>query len=113
MLSSYGYEVLTASDVPTAHALLDAHDRVDLVLSDVVLDGPLSGHDLARGLMESRLSLAILLMSGLSGLSEAADGTVSAPVRALPMLHKPFPIEELAAACRKAITARSDPSDNT
>ena len=65
---------------------------VDLVLTDVVMTGGQDGLDLARRLGEQRPGLPILLYSGYGG----APARVAAA--GLPLLRKPYSLEELRRA---------------
>jgi len=97
-LRSYGYQVLVARDGHDALAQSQIHERIDLVLSDVVMpqmDGPV----LARALAGRHPHIKLLFMSGYT-----ADAFADKPdLRQIPILAKPFAIEELVRAVRQAI----------
>ena len=65
---------------------------MDLVLTDVVMTGGQDGLDLAKQLGEQRPDLPILLYSGYGG----APARVAAA--GLPLLRKPYSLEELRRA---------------
>ena len=89
-----GFGVLTAHDAEAAVMLLAAQ-RVDLVVSDVVMPGKLNGIDLARFIQEEFAQTRVLLMSGYS--REAVAARLPQP---LPMLFKPLRQQQfLDAAC--------------
>jgi PAS domain S-box-containing protein len=92
MLEQLGYRVRAASSAATALALIErGEDRFDLVFSDVVMDGPRDGLDLARSLQQSHPALPVLLATGYSDISESE-------ARDFPILRKPHRLNELAAA---------------
>ena len=66
MLSDLGYQVAEAGDAVAAKALLDEGQRFDLVLSDVVLPGGISGPDFALEAAADDPDLRFVFMSGLS-----------------------------------------------
>jgi two-component system, cell cycle sensor histidine kinase and response regulator CckA len=78
VLSDVGYaEVLEAEDASQALDIVDTHERpIDLLLSDIVMPGELSGRDLARKVADARPETKILLMSGyeLHGGHELQQG---------------------------------------
>ena len=64
LLVGAGHTVLSARDGPGALALARNEGRIDLLLSDVVLPGGISGPRLARQLQRHQPGLAVLLASG-------------------------------------------------
>ena len=66
-ISSFGrYEVLEAGDAQSAFQIA-AECPIDLLLSDCVMQGPMSGPDLARKVTASRKHVKVILMSGYEG----------------------------------------------
>ena len=100
MLADLGYGVLQAKDGRAAMAALEETARVDLLLSDVVLPGGLSGPDVARRAGEQFPGLKILYMSGNAG-RPIAGGSADVPSSAL--LMKPFRRHQLAARVRQVL----------
>ena len=87
LLQSYGCQVRHARNVDDALAQYEADDRVQLVLSDVVMPGGRDGVDLARELRRRQPALPVVL---LSGYSAALAGLTDFPV-----LRKPVTADEL------------------
>ncbi len=104
-LSGLGYTVLEAGDGKTALALLEGAPEIELLLSDVVLPGGLSGPDIVAAARCQRADLKSLFMSG-----HIAKGT-SNPVR-LPedigLLRKPFTKHDLALILRAVLDELSE-----
>ena len=101
-LEKLGYRVLEARDGPAALLALDAHEAIDLLLTDIVMPGGLLGLELAAEAKKRRPGLPVLLMTGHAdelAVRRAADGP--------PILAKPFGRERLAEAVRSALGARS------
>lgn len=90
ILETAGFRVLLADSSTKAIEILD--DRVDLLLTDVVLPGS-SGFDLARDARERRPRLVVLYMSGFD--------LVLPP--GMDFIAKPFKPEDLVAKVRNAI----------
>ena len=94
LLSSKGYEVLTASEAEEAQSKVHS-ERPDLVLLDVVMPGR-SGYDLCRGLKEDPFTrlIPVVLMTGLSNRDDRVRGIEAG---ADDFLNKPLYPEELFA----------------
>ena len=99
MLETLGYRPIPARNTSAARELL-AQECIDLVLSDVVLSGDISGPDFAKEVQTRHPGLPIVFMSGYP--AEAARGVreFSADVR---LLHKPFRMRQLDQALRAAL----------
>jgi CheY-like chemotaxis protein len=91
-LGRWGFEVLTANDGPAALAVLDQAQDVDLLLSDVMMPGGMSGIELARVSQARRASLAVLLTTGYAyDVIERLGGGFDE----FPMIAKPYSIKIL------------------
>ncbi len=66
MLEQLGYQIIAAGDGRSALELLNNHP-VDLLLSDVVMPGGMSGYELAIAAIEINPEIKILLTSGFTG----------------------------------------------
>ncbi|PWC56088.1 hypothetical protein TSO221_03010 [Azospirillum sp. TSO22-1] len=96
MLTAAGHRVSWVPSGPAALARIDAGEAFDAVLSDIVMEGGLSGLELAQRLRERRPALPIVLMTGYSeALAAGVPG-------GLPVLGKPFGQAEVLAALRSA-----------
>jgi CheY-like chemotaxis protein len=90
-----GYTVLTAADGVEALQLAAAFpDRIDVLLSDVIMPG-LLGKDIAEALVAERPDTRVLFMSGYAQPVLTTHGTLSADVH---LLEKPFTSAELMHA---------------
>jgi PAS domain S-box-containing protein len=100
-LEGLGYVVRALDTGAAALELLKtgAHG-INLVFSDVVMPGGISGYDLARWISEYRPELKILLTSGYP---DEVARMQSGPVRAVRLLRKPYNRMDLAHALREAI----------
>ena len=91
-LRHLGHAVSRVASAPAAVRALAEGLAVDLVLTDVVMTGGQDGLDLAKQLGEEHPGLPILLYSGYGG----APARVAAA--GLPLLRKPYSLEELRRA---------------
>jgi len=88
ILSTAGYNVLTASDGYDAQRVAEAHTKnIDLLLTDMIMPG-IGGYELAQRLMDSIPN--ILFMSGYLGTLDTSEITASWPI-----LSKPFTSNQL------------------
>ena len=95
ILGSLGYEVLTAGDGAAALELIRSHCGIDLLVSDIVMSGGVTGFELAERARALRPGLPVLLTSGFpAGSVETCN---------FPILHKPYRREHLAKHIRAAL----------
>jgi|LauGreDrversion4_2_1035121.scaffolds.fasta_scaffold04715_4 PAS domain S-box-containing protein len=102
-LRRLGYQVIEAAEGPQALARIAADSVIDLLFTDVVLRGPMTGADLAREALAQRPTLAVLFTSGYAPQTLSLDTALS---RGVELLGKPYRIEQLARMVRRAIEAR-------
>ncbi|MCC6134736.1 MAG: PAS-domain containing protein [Candidatus Contendobacter sp.] len=96
-LTGFGYTVREAATGRDALTTLATEPAPDLLLSDVIMSGGVSGYDLAIAAYRQCPGLRILLMSGYSG--QAPDRL---PFDCI-LLEKPFMKLDLAQAVRRAL----------
>ncbi|MFN4016110.1 MAG: PAS domain S-box protein [Reyranella sp.] len=100
-LEKLGYRVTEAGNGSEALAMLRRDpDAIDLLLTDVVMPGPVSGDILADEATRLRPGLPVVLMSGYP------EGTIAATGQSPPgqiLLSKPFRKAELARVVRTAL----------
>jgi DNA-binding NtrC family response regulator len=70
-LRDSGYRVIEAATVSEAIVVFSSNTRVDLVFSDIQLQGALTGHALARWLSKHYPEVPMLLTSGERGAAES------------------------------------------
>ena len=93
-LTSLGYHVLPARDATEALDRLRGDERIDLLFSDVVMPGDMTGVQLATEAALLRPCLRVLLTSGYANLTLEGDHALPAHLDILP---KPYFQAELAA----------------
>lgn len=99
LLTDLGCHVEGAPDGPSALARLQTGERFDLLISDIVMPGGMSGVELAEAAQARDPNLPIILTTGYGGerLGEGAEAL------AWPLLRKPFRAEQLSQAVQKAL----------
>jgi len=95
-LRNLGYNVMEASDGPSALSVLDS-EKFDLLLVDFAMPG-MNGAEVARQARAKQPDIRILIVSGYADSSavEAAIGSCS-------QLRKPFDLAELRAAVKEIL----------
>jgi CheY-like chemotaxis protein len=101
VLSHLGYRVLTATTGAEALAVLRQEKLIEVLLSDVVLPGGLSGIELARAARQLKPGLKVVLSSGYVG-DEVRDDLVPGEFCFLP---KPYRPAELAAKLTEVLSS--------
>jgi signal transduction histidine kinase/CheY-like chemotaxis protein len=96
-----GYRVLKARRGDEALALAAEHQGpIDLLITDVVMPGGVSGRDLAHGLSERYPALKVLYVSGYTDNAIVHHGLLDHGVN---FLAKPFSVESLCARVREVL----------
>lgn len=101
LLIELGYTVLTAESGYEALKILETGTKVDLLFSDVVMQGELDGYNLAISVNKLNPELNILLTSGYMNKQSAISTDINGYVSKL--LNKPYSRQELAVAIRKTL----------
>ncbi|MFT3831676.1 MAG: ATP-binding protein [Opitutaceae bacterium] len=105
-LRRLGYTVLEADNAQAALRLwTELGGRVDLLFTDIVMPGGMSGHELAARLQLQKPDLKILFCSGYTREAEAFD---PGDGRSANFLPKPYKASELALAMRRVLTTPVD-----
>lgn len=100
-LRDHGYEVIEAHDAEQAIGLADAAERIDLLLTDIVLPG-MNGRQLTDVLATDRPEMTVVYMSGYTRHVLSADGVLEAGTH---LLDKPFSIQALGDKVREVLDA--------
>lgn len=101
-LRERGYTVIEAANGPEAVVLLDADGHIDLVLTDMVMPGAMTGKEVAEHAIKGRPDVKVLFTSGYADASVMRNGLVKAGAR---FLSKPYRGGQLAATVRALLDA--------
>lgn len=104
MLEDLGYDTVAAETGVEALSILEKDQAFDLVFSDVIMPGGITGVDLGRTIAQRYASLPVLLSSGYPRNAVKTDFPVH-------ILQKPYKQEQLAAEIAKAMAPGDDGRD--
>ncbi len=99
LLEQAGYRTRHVNNAGAALGLLDTGEAFDLVFSDIVMPGGMSGLDLAQALRARHPGLPVLLVTGFSAAA------LSPEARGFPIIRKPYDLRELTDAVAKRMQA--------
>lgn len=99
-LGSMGYQTLSCADGPAALALVDQGATFDLLFTDVIMPGGMSGRDLAEEVRKLRPGIKVLYTSGYTDNAIVHQGRLDPGVL---LLTKPYRKSQLATMIRRAL----------
>jgi signal transduction histidine kinase/CheY-like chemotaxis protein len=103
MLTDLGYEVTRLSSAQEALAwLATGRTAVDVLFSDIIMPGGMTGIDLAREVKQRRPDLPILLTTGYGGHDDVDPHD-------FPVLRKPYDRDELGRALSRVMLQNAMP----
>lgn len=105
MLENAGYRVLTAANALAALSILESNRDVDLLFTDLVMPGGISGAELARTVRELYPNIKLLLTSGYT---TAPDVVEEAARDGVLFVLKPYRQRELLTTVRVVLDGRPD-----
>jgi PAS domain S-box-containing protein len=106
-IKSLGYKVIEAKNGQGAIAAFDENEVVDLVFSDVIMPGGMSGFELADRIREFKPSQRVLLTSGFPGAATRAGERIN---HKFLMLRKPYNQIELGRFIQAALRDQDSPN---
>lgn len=98
-LVSLGYQVSEASDGPTGLDIIRKRSDIDLLFTDIMMPGGMSGYDLAEAAEQLRPDLRILFTSGYTKDSIGYGSRLNS----WELLQKPYRRKQLASRLRKVL----------
>jgi hypothetical protein len=99
-LKELGYVVLEADSGPAALKLLDEGADIDVLFTDIVMPGGMTGTDLAQEVRRRRPDIKILLTSGYAEPSVVTGGL---SISGAGWLGKPYSVAELQSKLRELL----------
>lgn len=103
-LRDLGYRTLIAQRPAEALALQGEVGRIDLLFSDVVMPGPMTGIDLADRLTALQPGIKILLTTGFADSSPSREDNS----HSYPVMAKPYRLDELGTRIRALLDAKQN-----
>ena len=101
MLQELGFQIERAVNGEDALLRLERKADFDLVLSDMIMPGNVSGIDLVRTIRQKVPDMSTMLMTGYSAAAS------SAAKEGVPLLSKPFSIEDLSVQLAATLDQKS------
>lgn len=99
-----GYRTYIASTAAVALDLLEKHDDIEMLLSDIILPNSINGYELANQALTTKPQLKILFTSGFSADAAKEKGLALFEAE---VLQKPFRHAELSKTIRKVFDSKS------
>jgi PAS domain S-box-containing protein len=99
-LASLGYKTIEAASGPEALRLAKGGEAIDLLFTDVVMPGGISGRDLARQIAQDKPDIRVLFTSGYTENAVVHHGRLDRDVL---LLSKPYRKTDLARMVRTAL----------
>lgn len=99
-LGNLGYRVTEASNAVAALDVIRSGDRVDLVFTDIVMPGGMSGYELCETLSETHPDIKVMLTSGYAEDLVHEERLASKNLR---ILRKPYRQAKLARLMREVL----------
>jgi PAS domain S-box-containing protein len=100
VLSERSYQMIEASDGPSALKLLDSPVRIDLLITDVGLPGGMNGRQIADAARRQRKDLKVLFITGYAENAAIGNGHLEP---GMSVLAKPFAMATLANKVREIL----------
>jgi PAS domain S-box-containing protein len=100
ILRELGYRVIEAHDGPSALRLLERQFRVDLLFTDVVLPGGMTGAQVAAQARGAKPELKVLFTTGYARNAIVHNGRLDQGVQ---LITKPFSMSDLATRIRDVL----------
>ena len=102
-LQLLGYQVLEASNATEALSVWNQHSlRIDLLITDMIMPGEMTGGELANKLRELKPSLKVIVVSGYTfGLEVTENSAIQG--QQIHHLQKPYQIEDLSRFIRTCL----------
>ena len=104
-LQSLGYKTVAAGDSKAALQLIEAGQAFDLLFTDVVIPGGMSGRELADEIARRRPGVKVLYTSGYTDNAIVHHGKLDDGVM---LLTKPYRRNQLAEMIRKALNGGNE-----
>jgi PAS domain S-box-containing protein len=102
-LEKLGYQIVASESGPAAMERMKADPAIDLVFSDIMMAGGMSGYDLAAWVLANYPSVKMLLTSGFSDELSKREAKAHTELK---VLRKPYAIGDLSHALQVAFDSK-------
>ncbi len=107
ILEELGYRILEAHDGPSAMAILQTQQSIDLLVTDVGLPNGMNGRQVADAARASRPDLQVLFITGYAENAVLNHGHLD---KGMHVMTKPFPADQFGRRVKELIGKASKPS---
>ncbi len=104
-LTSLGYNIIKAYSSKEAFKMIQANQRFDLIISDIVMPGKINGFLLAQEAFNQNSNIKILLASGYIKMNDTIPNNPLIANLLKSLLKKPYNKRTLATAVRRTLDA--------
>jgi len=101
-LEAEGYTVLEANNARTALQMISGNPDINLVFSDVIMPGAMSGVDLVKEILRLRPGLKVILVTGYRDKASALKEGL-AYSSSVGLVIKPYDVDAVAELVRRMI----------
>lgn len=105
MFEFSGYTVLKARDAAAGLACFQQHPEIDLVFSDLILPGGVTGIEMAKNILKDRPDTLFLMATGYSEKGRALAARTE-QLENIQCIAKPYDINEVTAKVESMIASR-------
>jgi DNA-binding NtrC family response regulator len=107
MFTSEGFAVLEALDAKSALELFEQHPEIDLVFSDLILPGGVTGIELTKKILEEKPGTPVILATGYQDKG-AAIAANTGSMDNISYVPKPYDIEAIPEMVRAMLANRAN-----
>ncbi|WP_291377432.1 PAS domain-containing protein [Demequina sp.] len=107
-LRARGYDVVEAVSGPEALTVMESTERVDLLFTDVIMPGGMTGRELADAVLERRPGLPVLFASGYTENVIIHNGRLDPGVN---LLAKPYSASQLCERVGELLAPREEEAE--
>lgn len=105
MFEAEDFLVHQASDAKTGLELFNAHPEIDLVFSDLILPGGVTGIEMTKKILELNAEALIILATGYQDKGEAIAANTQS-MENIVYIPKPYDVEEIPVMVKSMIAEK-------
>jgi DNA-binding NtrC family response regulator len=107
MFESNGYRVITANDARSGLAQYNSHPEIDLVFSDLILPGGVTGIEMTKQILQQDADMVVILSTGYREKGRAIEDSTLG-MENIAYIAKPYDIEEIPRLVAKMLDKASN-----
>ncbi len=111
MLTTSGYRVLEAIDAASGLAMFRQHPEIDLIFTDVIMPGGISGIEMAKQILAEQADALILLATGYQEKAKALQER-AAQSENIAAVSKPYDVNEIPKLVASMLAKATKPAQS-